>query len=111
MEAYRPLAHVGTSVSWGIEFFFVEKRAKHGGIQVSEHLANCCLVHFLGHLLASRYEVDYFRWITSTFQFIVKEPTERLDPGNVSLDLWEYALYIMALAFSLEGDSIRARCW
>ncbi|KAF8551478.1 hypothetical protein OG21DRAFT_1499116 [Imleria badia] len=32
----------------------------------------------------------------------VKEPMERLNPVHVSLDLWEYALYIMALAFCLE---------
>lgn len=39
---------------------------------------------------------------------IVKEPLERLNPDHVSLDPWEYALYIMAFAFCLEGDSTGA---
>ncbi|KAH0839846.1 hypothetical protein J3R83DRAFT_796 [Lanmaoa asiatica] len=37
----------------------------------------------------------------------VKEPTERLNPVHVSLDPWEYALYIMALAFCLEAFIFR----
>ena len=36
---------------------------------------------------------------------IVREPIERLNPVHVSLDPWEYALYILALGFCIEGDS------
>lgn len=37
----------------------------------------------------------------------VREPLNRLDPLRSHIDLWEIALYIMALAFTLEGASIR----
>jgi hypothetical protein len=31
---------------------------------------------------------------------------DRLDPNHTVLDVWEMVLYIMALAFSLEGEGI-----
>ncbi|KAG8218558.1 hypothetical protein J3R82DRAFT_4199 [Butyriboletus roseoflavus] len=34
----------------------------------------------------------------------VQEPIERINPVHASLDPWEYALYIMALAFCLEDS-------
>lgn len=34
----------------------------------------------------------------------MRQPLERLDPRHQSLDLWEYILYAMTLAFSFEGE-------
>jgi hypothetical protein len=36
----------------------------------------------------------------------VREPLDRLDPLRSHLDVWEITLYVMALAFTLEGASI-----
>jgi hypothetical protein len=32
----------------------------------------------------------------------VREPLDKVDPGNLDLDVWEIILYVMALSFALE---------
>jgi hypothetical protein len=36
----------------------------------------------------------------------VREPLDRLDPLHRHVDVWEFILYLMGLAFTLEGASI-----
>ncbi|KAH7887552.1 hypothetical protein F5I97DRAFT_1805205 [Phlebopus sp. FC_14] len=67
---------------------------------------------FWGHIDPSRISVPRYQnmfrivvWLVLlvVYSQAVREPLERLDPNHMSLDGWEYILYIMALAFSFEG--------
>ena len=48
------------------------------------------------------------RELPDLFIFTVREPLERLDPLRRHFDFWEVVLYVMGLAFLLEGVSILA---
>ncbi|KAG6378638.1 calcium activated cation channel [Boletus reticuloceps] len=66
---------------------------------------------FWSHINPSRMSVPRYQnvfrivvWFIflGVYSLAVREPIERLNPVHASLDPWEYALYIMALAFCLE---------
>ncbi|KAF8450621.1 hypothetical protein L210DRAFT_3618243 [Boletus edulis BED1] len=66
---------------------------------------------FWSHIDPSRMSVPRYQnvfrivvWFIflGVYSLAVREPIERLNPVHASLDPWEYALYIMALAFCLE---------
>ena len=40
---------------------------------------------------------------SDSFKFLVREPLERLGNSHGMFDEWEIVLYIMALAFTMEG--------
>ncbi|KAH7930691.1 hypothetical protein BV22DRAFT_1139072 [Leucogyrophana mollusca] len=70
---------------------------------------------FWGHVDPSRMSVprfqNFFRIIVwfiflIVYSQAVREPLERLDPNHLSLDGWEYVLYIMALAFCIEAPDV-----
>ncbi|KIJ69974.1 hypothetical protein HYDPIDRAFT_104644 [Hydnomerulius pinastri MD-312] len=66
---------------------------------------------FWGHIDPSRMSVPHYQnifriivWfiLLVVYSQAVREPLERLDPNHMSLDGWEYVLYIMALSFCCE---------
>ncbi|KAG2156276.1 hypothetical protein DEU56DRAFT_766342 [Suillus clintonianus] len=72
---------------------------------------------FWGHMDPSRISVPRYQnflriviwfFFLAVYSQAVREPLDRLDPNHpmTVLDLWEFILYIMALAFSLE-DIVR----
>ena len=35
---------------------------------------------------------------------VVREPLDKLDPNHRDLDVWEIVMYVLALAFSFQGE-------
>ncbi|KAA1466592.1 hypothetical protein DENSPDRAFT_811729 [Dentipellis sp. KUC8613] len=69
---------------------------------------------FWAHLNSSRLAVpryqNFFRIVIWLFFLVVysqavREPLDKLDPSHRHLDAWEVVLYVMSLAFTLEGQS------
>lgn len=49
-------------------------------------------------------EITYAVWFVA-HDFIVREPLKPLNPLKAEINGWEVAMYVMALAFALEGQS------
>lgn len=45
------------------------------------------------------------------FVLVVREPLDKVHRGHQALDAWEVVMYILALAFSLEGMIMPCLCY
>ncbi|KAG0709856.1 hypothetical protein DFH29DRAFT_841605 [Suillus ampliporus] len=70
---------------------------------------------FWSHMDPSRISVPRYQnflriviwfFFLAVYSQAVREPLERLDPDHTVVDIWEIILYVMALAFSFEGEGI-----
>ena len=71
--------------------------------QVSEYLPYCCLAILPGGLFAGWLVVVLHPYFYLFNLLIVREPLERLDEAHKGLDAFEFILYVLSLAFIVEG--------